>query len=75
MFSIHENMNSIQIIWVTVTCKKKSQIALTVYENIFSKSFTILIFWKCFLNELNSRKIAMKNSGAKSLLSVEWEWT
>ena len=46
---------------------KKSQIALTIHENIFSKSFSILILRKHFLNELNSLKIAKKIQWSKEL--------
>ena len=84
LLSIHENINYCQIMWVIATCKKY-QIALTVYENIFSKTFSMLILWKCFLKEFNTWKISLKNvlvQRVKCLLSgcghndcnLLWSW-
>ena len=58
LLSIYENVNYFQI--MNRDIEKVSQIALTIHEKIFSKSFSILILWKCFLDYLNSYEIIWK---------------
>ena len=51
--SIYQNMNYFQIMWVTVTCTQILQIALTIDENIFSKSFFNTNNLEMFLEWIN----------------------